>query len=124
MPSNFMSIMYLFLVNSNFKGFQIYYAFFIVSMKVVKSHTGATLLLLFIAATFFLHTRIASGENDDEDTDQLIAKIKQNIEQAEECKDSSVCKQSAENNLILCPIGSTCVFLTNDFIPYNLATPR
>jgi hypothetical protein len=92
-------------------------------MKVVTSHTRATLLLLFIAATFLLHTRIASGEND-EDTDQLIAKIKQNIEQAEECKDSSVCKQSAENNLILCPIGSTCVFLTNDFIPYNLATPR
>ncbi|MGI8834067.1 MAG: hypothetical protein ACR2IS_15705 [Nitrososphaeraceae archaeon] len=93
-------------------------------MKVVRSHTGATLLLLFIVATFLLQTRIASGENDDEDTDKMIAKIKQNIEQAEECKDSSICKQSAENNLILCPIGSTCVFLTNDFIPYSLAIPR
>jgi hypothetical protein len=119
-----MSILYSLLVNNNFKGFQIYYAFFIVSMKVVTSHKGATVVLLFVAATFLLHTRIASGENDDEYTDQLIAKIKQNIEQAEECEDSSVCKQSAENNLILCPIGSTCVFLTNDFIPYNLATPR
>ncbi|CAN5486350.1 hypothetical protein BH18THE2_BH18THE2_04310 [soil metagenome] len=93
-------------------------------MKVVNSHTGATFLLLFIMATFLLQTRIASGENDDEDTDKMIAKIKQNIEQAEECKDSSICKQSAENNLILCPIGSTCVFLTNDFIPYSLAIPR
>jgi hypothetical protein len=85
---------------------------------------GAALLLLFIAATFLSQTRIASGENDDEYTDQLVAKIKQNIEQAEECEDSSVCKQSAENNLILCPIGSTCVFLTNDFIPFSLAIPR
>ena len=89
------------------------------------SQTGATLLLLlFIVATFLLQTRIASAENDDEDTEQMIAKIKQNIEQAEECKDSSICKQSAENNLILCPIGSTCVFMTNDFIPYSLAIPR
>jgi hypothetical protein len=94
-------------------------------MKVVMSQTGATLLLLlFIVATFLLQTRIASAENDDEDTEQMIAKIKQNIEQAEECEDSSVCKQSAENNLILCPIGSTCVFMTNDFIPYSLAIPR
>jgi hypothetical protein len=93
-------------------------------MKVVRSHMGAALLLLFIAATFLSQTRIASGENDDEYTDQLVAKIKQNIEQAEECEDSSVCKQSAENNLILCPIGSTCVFLTNDFIPFSLAIPR
>jgi hypothetical protein len=85
---------------------------------------GAALLLLFIVATFLSQTRIASGENDDEYTDQLVAKIKQNIEQAEECEDSSVCKQSAENNLILCPIGSTCVFLTNDFIPFSLAIPR
>jgi hypothetical protein len=93
-------------------------------MKVVRSHMGAALLLLFIAATFLSQTRIASGENDDEYTDQLVAKIKQNIEQAEECEDSSVCKQSAENNLILCPIGSTCVFLTNDFIPFSLSIPR
>jgi hypothetical protein len=93
-------------------------------MKGVSSHMGAALLLLFIAATFLSQTRIASGENDDEYTDQLVAKIKQNIEQGEECEDSSVCKQSAENNLILCPIGSTCVFLTNDFIPFSLAIPR
>lgn len=91
---------------------------------MVTSHIGTTLLLLLIAATFLMPIRIASAENDDEDTDQLIAKIKQNIEQEEECKDNSVCKQSAENNLILCPIGSTCVFMTNDYVPYSLAIPR
>ena len=33
-------------------------------------------------------------------------------------------KQAAENNLIMCPIGSTCIFMTNDFVTYNLAIPR
>ena len=67
---------------------------------------------------------LAFAENNEDESDQLLAKIKQTIKQNEECKDGSICKQAAENNLILCPIGSTCVFMTNDFVPYNLATPN
>jgi hypothetical protein len=96
---------------------------FNVNMAVVSSPMGAKLLLLLICAIFSLAIRIASAENESENSDQLLAKIKQTIEQSEECEDRSVCKQAAENNLILCPIGSTCVFVTNDFVPYNLATP-
>jgi len=80
-------------------------------------------MLLLICASFSLSIRIATAENESEDSDQSLGKIKQTIEQNEECEDRSVCKQAAENNLILCPIGSTCVFMTNDFVPYNLATP-
>ncbi|HKI08767.1 MAG TPA: hypothetical protein VKA09_10260 [Nitrososphaeraceae archaeon] len=94
---------------------------FAITMKVVSSLIGATLLLLLICA---LSIRIATAEDEGEDSDQLPVKTKQTIKQNEECEDKSVCKQAAENNLILCPIGSTCVFMTNDFVPYNLATPR
>ena len=79
---------------------------FIAVMKAVPSPPVTMLLIVLICA------------------DQLLAKIKQTIKQNEECKDGSICKQAAENNLILCPIGSTCVFMTNDFVPYNLATPN
>ena len=89
---------------------------FAITMKVVSSLIGGTLLLLLICA---LSIRIATAENESEDSE-----IKQTIKQNEECKDRSACKQAAENNLILCPIGSTCVFMTNDFVPYNLAIPR
>ena len=89
---------------------------FAITMKVVSSLIGATLLLLLICARSI---RIATAENESEDSE-----IKQTIKQNEECKDRSVCKQAAENKLILCPIGSTCVFMTNDFVPYNLAIPR
>ena len=89
---------------------------FAITMKVVSSLIGATLLLLLICA---LSIRIATAENESEDSE-----IKQTIKQNEECKDRSACKQAAENKLILCPIGSTCVFMTNDFVPYNLAIPR
>jgi hypothetical protein len=92
-------------------------------MKLVSSLIWAKLLLLLICASFSLSIRIATAENESEDSDQSLGKIKQTIEQNEECEDRSVCKQAAENNLILCPIGSTCVFMTNDFVPYNLATP-
>ena len=97
---------------------------FAITMKVVSSLIGAKLLLLLICAIFSLSIRNATAENESEDSDQLLAKIEQTIGQNEECKDRSVCKQAAENNLILCPIGSTCVFMTNDFVPNNLATPR
>ena len=93
-------------------------------MKAVSCLIGARLVFLLTYAGISLSIGIASAENDNEESDQLIAKIKQTIKQNEECKDSSTCKQAAENNLILCPIGSTCVFMTNDFVPYNLAIPR
>ena len=96
----------------------------LIAMMVVSSLIGAKLLLLLICAMFSLSIRIVTAENESEDSDQLLTKMKQTIEQNEECEDKSVCKQAAENNLILCPIGSTCVFMTNDFVPYNLAIPR
>jgi hypothetical protein len=96
----------------------------LIAMMVVSSLIGAKLLLLLICAMFSLSIRIVTAENESEDSDQSLTKMKQTIEQNEECEDKSVCKQAAENNLILCPIGSTCVFMTNDFVPYNLAIPR
>lgn len=93
-------------------------------MRAVSSPIVTNLLLALNCVTFLLSPSTAFGENDENDSDQLLAKIKQTIKQNEECKDGSICKQAAENNLILCPIGSTCVFMTNDFVPYNLATPR
>jgi hypothetical protein len=101
----------------------IYFTYFIVTVTVV-SLLIVMLLIFLICATFVQPSRLASAENDDKDTDQSIGKMKLNIEQNEKCKDSSVCRQSAENNLILCPRGSTCVFMTNDFVPYNLALPK
>jgi hypothetical protein len=97
---------------------------FIAVMKAVSSPLVTMLLIVLTCAAFLLSLRIAFAENDENDSDQLLAKIKQTIKQNEECKDGSICKQAAENNLILCPIGSTCVFMTNDFVPYNLATPN
>ena len=97
---------------------------FIAVMKAVLSRPVMTLLIVLICAAFLLSLRIAFAENNENGSDQLLAKIKQTIKQNEECKDGSICKQAAENNLILCPIGSTCVFMTNDFVPYNLATPN
>jgi hypothetical protein len=82
------------------------------------------LLALFTSAIFLFSPRIAAAENDDDNSDQSLAKIKQTIKQNEDCEDGSVCEQAAENNMILCPVGSTCVFMTNDFVPYNLAIPR
>ena len=95
-----------------------------VTMKMVSSLLVTMPLALFTSAIFILAPGIASAENDDDDSDQSLAKIKQTIKQNEECEDGSVCEQAAENNLILCPVGSTCVFMTNDFVPYNLAIPR
>ena len=93
-------------------------------MKVVSYLIGARLVFLLTCAASLLSIGIASAENDNNESDQLLAKIKQTIKQNEECKDNSACNQAAENNLILCPTGSTCVFMTNDFVPYNLAIPR
>jgi hypothetical protein len=93
-------------------------------MKAVPSQLVTRLLLVLTCATLLLSLRIASGEDDKDDSDQLLPKIKQTIEQSEECEDGSHCKQAAGNNLIFCPIGSTCVFMTNDYVPYNLAIPR
>ena len=95
-----------------------------VTMKAASYLVGARFWFPWTLAAFLLSIGIASAENDNEESDQLVAKIKQTIKQNEECKDNSACKQAAENNLILCPIGSTCVFMTNDFVPYNLAIPR
>jgi hypothetical protein len=97
---------------------------FIAVMKAVPSPLVTTLLIVLTCAAFLLSLGIAFAENNENESDQLLAKIKQTIKQNEECKDGSFCKQAAENNLILCPIGSTCVFMTNDFVPYNLATPN
>jgi hypothetical protein len=97
---------------------------FIAVMKAVPSPPVTMLLIFLICAAFLVSLRIAFAENNENESDQLLAKIKQTIKQNEECKDGSICKQAAENNLILCPIGSTCVFMTNDFVPYNLATPN
>ncbi|MFZ0264816.1 MAG: hypothetical protein WCC82_00115 [Nitrososphaeraceae archaeon] len=71
-----------------------------------------------------MSTRITFAEDDNDHPDQSLGKIKQTIDQDEDCEDSSVCKQAAENNLILCPVGSTCVFMTNDFVPFKVAVPR
>ena len=97
---------------------------FTVTMKVDSSLIVTVLLALFTCSIFLLPLKIASAENDDNDSNESPAKIKQNIKQNEECEDGSVCKQAAENTLIMCPIGSTCIFMTNDFVPYNLAIPR
>jgi hypothetical protein len=97
---------------------------FIAVMKAVPSPPATKLLIVLICAAFLLSLRIAFAENNENESDQLLAKIKLTIKQNEECKDGSICKQAAENNIILCPIGSTCVFMTNDFVPYNLATPN
>jgi hypothetical protein len=97
---------------------------FIAVMKAVPSPPVTMLLVVLICAAFLLSLRIAFAENNENESDQLLAKIKQTIKQNEECKDGSICKQAAENNVLLCPPGSTCVFMTNDFVPYNLATPN
>jgi hypothetical protein len=95
-----------------------------VTVNVVSSLIMANFWFFLIWATFLQSSQIVSAEDDNDDTDQSVGKLKQNIEQNEECKDTSVCRQSAENNMILCPRGSTCVFMTNDFVPYNLAIPN
>jgi hypothetical protein len=97
---------------------------FTLVMKAIPSPLAVRILLVLTCATFLLSLRIAYGEEDEEESDQLMEKVKQTIKQSEECEDGSLCKQAAENNLILCPMGSTCVFMTNDFVPYNLAVPR
>jgi hypothetical protein len=99
---------------------------FILIMKVVSLFLAAKLLLLLICATFLMSSRMTFAEDDNENDhpDQSLGKIKQTIEQDEDCEDNSVCKQAAENNLILCPVGSTCVFMTNDFVPFGIAVPR
>jgi hypothetical protein len=95
-------------------------------MKVVSSLLAAKLILFLICTTFLLPSRMTFAEdnNDIDHPDQSLGKIKQTIEQDEDCEDSSVCKQAAENNLILCPVGSTCVFMTNDFVPFSITIPR
>jgi hypothetical protein len=95
-------------------------------MKVVSFLLAAKLMLFLVCATFLLSSRmtLAEDNNDNDQSDQSLGKIKQNIEQDEDCEDSSVCKQAAENNLILCPVGSTCVFMTNDFVPFSITVPR
>jgi hypothetical protein len=96
----------------------------ILTMKVVSIVLAAKLILLLICTSFLLSTRITFAEDDNDHSDQSLGKIKQTIDQDEDCEDSSVCKQAAENNLILCPAGSTCVFMTNDFVPFKVAVPR
>jgi hypothetical protein len=83
-------------------------------------------MLFLVCTTFLLSSRmtLAEDDNDYDHPDQSLGKIKQTIEQNEDCEDSSVCKQAAENNLILCPVGSTCVFMTNDFVPFSITVPR
>jgi hypothetical protein len=93
-------------------------------MKVVSFLLATKLLLLLICTTFLLSSRITYAEDDNDHPDQSLGKIKQTIEQDEDCEDNSVCKQAAENNLILCPVGSTCVFMTNDFVPFSITVPR
>ena len=95
-------------------------------MKVVSFLLAAKLMLFLVCTTFLLSSRmtLAEDDNDNGHPDQSLGKIKQTIEQDEDCEDSSVCKQAAENNLILCPVGSTCVFMTNDFVPFSITVPR
>jgi hypothetical protein len=93
-------------------------------MKVVSFLLATKLLLLLICTTFLLSSRITYAEDNNDHPDQSLGKIKQTIEQDEDCEDNSVCKQAAENNLILCPVGSTCVFMTNDFVPFSITVPR
>jgi hypothetical protein len=93
-------------------------------MKVVSFLLATKLLFLLICTTFLLSSRITYAEDNNDHPDQSLGKIKQTIEQDEDCEDNSVCKQAAENNLILCPVGSTCVFMTNDFVPFSITVPR
>jgi hypothetical protein len=78
--------------------------------------------MLFLICTTFLSSRMTFAEdnNDNDHPDQSLGKIKQTIKQVEDCENSS----AAENNLILCPVGSTCVFMTNDFVPFSITIPR
>lgn len=91
---------------------------FIAVMKAVPSPPVTMLLVVLICAAFLLSLRIAFAENNENESDQLLAKIKQTIKQNEEWR------LVLFANRQLCPIGSTCVFMTNDFVPYNLATPN
>ena len=95
-------------------------------MKVVSFLLAAKLMLFLVCTTILLSSRMTLAEDDSDNghPDQSLGKIKQTIEQDEDCEDSSVCKQAAENNLILCPVGSTCVFMTNDFVPFSITVPR
>jgi hypothetical protein len=95
-------------------------------MKVVSFLLAAKLMLFLVCTTLLLSSRMTLAEDDSDNghPDQSPGKIKQTIEQDEDCEGSSVCRQAAENNLILCPVGSTCVFMTNDFVPFSITVPR
>jgi hypothetical protein len=99
---------------------------FTLSMKVVSFPLAAELMLFLVCTTFLFSSRMTFAEdnNGNDHPDQSLGKIKQSIEQDEDCEDSSICEQAAENNLILCPVGSTCVFMTNDFVPFSITVPR
>ena len=59
---------------------------FTVIMKVDSSLVVTMLLALFNCSIFLLSLRIASAENDDNDSEESLAKIKQTIKQNEECE--------------------------------------
>ena len=65
---------------------------FIAVMKAVPSPPVTMLLIVLVFAAFLLSPRIAFAENNEDESDQLLAKIKQTIKQNEECKDGSICK--------------------------------
>ena len=68
---------------------------FIAVMKAFPFPPVTMLLVVLICAAFLLSLRIAFAENNGNESDQLLAKIKQTIKQNEECKDGSICKQAA-----------------------------
>ncbi len=86
---------------------------------------GIKVMILLISGFITTSIEIATAENDSDYLDQLFENIKQNIDQDEECEDKSECKQAAENSLIFCQaINKPCIFMTNDFVPFQIATPK
>lgn len=54
---------------------------FIAVMKAVPSPPVTMLLIVLVFAAFLLSPRIAFAENNEDESDQLLAKIKQTIKQ-------------------------------------------
>ena len=79
---------------------------------------------IIVIAAIFVQNAGADEKNIVTYPSDKIGKIKQEIEQDEKCEKNTVCNQWAENNMIVCLHVATCIFLTDNQVPYRLVTPR